>query len=166
MRTKPYCLQAAFFHRGNPGSGHYYIYIKDFKKEIWRKYNDDKVEDISNTDEIFKDPSLDPSNKWHDTPPTPYFLVYVREDLKDDLVESVKREIIEPAPGQNGAQMIDWAPEDTPMTNGTNGTYSESRTQTRTKALTDMEQVMLSSLAEAEHGWDNSEAPLTNGSWY
>lgn len=104
FRKEEYKLHAAFFHRGSAGSGHYWIYIFDHVNEIWRKYNDDIVTQVSNLQEIFGNPR-DQGNPFYSTvpnsnPPNPYFLVYVRSDhLKSTneeqpIVETVKREPI------------------------------------------------------------------------
>ena len=95
LRKHPYSLHAAFFHRGTDASGHYWVYIFDFKKEIWRRYNDGYVTEVKDTNEIFRAPSETEKNTYSG-PPNPYVLVYVRSDLKDDLVESVHREIVFP----------------------------------------------------------------------
>jgi ubiquitin carboxyl-terminal hydrolase 25/28 len=95
MRKRPYCLHAAFFHRGTDASGHYWVYIYDFKKEIWRRYNDGYVTEVKDTTEIFRAPSEADKNSYSG-PPNPYVLIYVRSDMKDELVESVHREIIFP----------------------------------------------------------------------
>lgn len=88
LRNLPYRLHSVFIHRGYVSSGHYWIYIYDFAKEIWRKYNDGYVTEVKDTREIFdRDPA--------DRPATPYFLVYVRDDLKHMLVDSVCRDIVE-----------------------------------------------------------------------
>ncbi len=109
LRTQAYRLHAAFFHRGTGTSGHYWIYIYDFKKEIWRKYNDGYVTEVKDTNEIFRSPTQADKNAWAG-PPNPYFLVYVRDDIKDKLVESVHREITEPprqlTPPVQGTSMV------------------------------------------------------------
>jgi ubiquitin carboxyl-terminal hydrolase 25/28 len=97
MRKHPYCLHAAFFHRGTDASGHYWVYIFDFKKEIWRKYNDGYVTEVNDINEIFRAPAEADKNTYSG-PPNPYVLIYVRSDIKDQLVESVHREIVLPAP--------------------------------------------------------------------
>ena len=97
MRKHPYCLHAAFFHRGTDASGHYWVYIFDFKKEIWRKYNDGYVTEVKDTNEILKAPA-DADKNTYSGPPNPYVLIYVRSDIKDRLVESVHREIMHPPP--------------------------------------------------------------------
>lgn len=94
MRQHPYRLHAAFFHRGSAGGGHYWVYIFDHKKEVWRKYNDDHVSIVQNRNEIFGKPPQDNFN----VPPNPYLLVYVRSDQVDEVIETVKRDIVYPPP--------------------------------------------------------------------
>src|SRR5438105_3829259 len=83
-----YRLYAVFMHQGSAEFGHYYIYIFDFKKNLWRKYNDNEVTEVQNPAEIFE-------NSGRPSPPTPYFLVYVNDSMKERLVEPVCREIME-----------------------------------------------------------------------
>ncbi|KAJ9197928.1 hypothetical protein DTO164E3_5484 [Paecilomyces variotii] len=83
----PYRLYAVFVHHGSVEFGHYYIYIYDFKKDVWRKYNDSDITEVHNRAEIFESQGRNP--------PTPYFLVYVNERMKDRLVQPVCREIAE-----------------------------------------------------------------------
>ncbi|KAI9680790.1 MAG: ubiquitin-specific protease ubp2 [Caeruleum heppii] len=83
----PYRLQSVFIHRGTATFGHYWIYIYDFKRQIWRKYNDGYVTEVTNMHEIFEQ---DPSH-----PATPYYLVYVREEELERLVDPVCRDIPE-----------------------------------------------------------------------
>ena len=80
----PYRLQSVFIHRGFHNSGHYWIYIYDFAKEQWRKYNDGYVTEVKDATEIF---FQEPGER----PATPYFLVYVKEDLIERLVDPVCR---------------------------------------------------------------------------
>lgn len=82
-----YRLYAVFMHQGSVEFGHYYIYIYDFEKEVWRKYNDNDITEVKDTSEIFGSPN-------RVNPPTPYFLVYVNDMMKDRLVEPVCREIV------------------------------------------------------------------------
>ncbi|KAJ5232089.1 Peptidase C19 ubiquitin carboxyl-terminal hydrolase 2 [Penicillium chermesinum] len=89
-KRMPYSLYAVFVHRGSVSFGHYWIYIFDFKKEIWRKYNDEYVTEVTNPGDIF--------NESHDTsPPTPYFLVYINSAMKERLVDPVFRDIAQPS---------------------------------------------------------------------
>jgi ubiquitin carboxyl-terminal hydrolase 25/28 len=87
LRSLPYRLQSIFIHRGSVSFGHYWIYIYDFTKEIWRKYNDGYVTDVKNREEIFEQEVYNPA--------TPYFLVYVKDEAKDELVEPVCRQLAE-----------------------------------------------------------------------
>ena len=100
LRTIPYRLHSVFIHRGFVSSGHYWIYIYDFSKKIWRKYNDGYVTEVKDVKEIFeRDPETRPS--------TPYFLVYIKDNLKDVLVDPVCRDIPEPMKGSQGSQDTD-----------------------------------------------------------
>lgn len=91
LREIPYRLQSVFIHRGYHNSGHYWIYIYDFSKHLWRKYNDGYVTEVKDTNVIFQ-------QEPGDRPATPYFLVYVRDESKEDLVDSVCRDVVEPPP--------------------------------------------------------------------
>lgn len=87
MREHRYRLQAVFMHRGTSAYGHYWIYIYDFERDIWREYNDDRVSEVRDTKQIFEQDGT--------SGPTPYYLVYVRDYDKDGLVDAVCREIAE-----------------------------------------------------------------------
>lgn len=100
-----YRLYAVFMHQGSVEFGHYYIYIYDFNKEVWRKYNDNEITEVHDTSEIFgkSERSSERAN-----PPTPYFLVYVNAAMKNRLVEPVCREIEqqpEPSPANNNNEV-------------------------------------------------------------
>ncbi|KAJ5482876.1 hypothetical protein N7539_006322 [Penicillium diatomitis] len=90
----PYQLYAVFVHHGSVSFGHYWIYIRDFQRNIWRKYNDEYVTEVQNEDEIF-------GNTDTDNPPTPYFLVYIRDSMENRLVDPVWRDIDEQEPFQS-----------------------------------------------------------------
>ncbi|KJX94272.1 ubiquitin carboxyl-terminal hydrolase like protein [Zymoseptoria brevis] len=83
MKEIKYCLAAVFIHRGTHGHGHYWIYIKDFAKGIWRKYNDEKVEEYSNVNEILE------AKTWEHGTPT--YAVYVQDQGKLDIIQPVCR---------------------------------------------------------------------------
>ena len=103
MRKHPYRLHAAFFHRGSAGGGHYWVYIYDHKKEIWRKYNDERVSVVSNTNEIFGNPygtSQQQQPTASNPAPNPYLLIYLDADKIDALAETVKRDPVYPPPDQ------------------------------------------------------------------
>ena len=81
-------------------SGHYWIYIYDFVNSMWRKYNDGYVTEVTEPKIIFE-------SEQSTRPATPYFLVYVRDDLKSDLVESVCRDVAEVQKSQADTVMVD-----------------------------------------------------------
>jgi ubiquitin carboxyl-terminal hydrolase 25/28 len=90
MREHRYRLQAVFIHRGTSTYGHYWIYIYDFERDIWREYNDERVSVVNDRKQIFEQTGANG--------PTPYYLVYVKDQLKDELVDAVCREIVEEEP--------------------------------------------------------------------
>lgn len=105
FRKQEYKIHAAFFHRGTPGSGHFWVYIYDHIHEIWRKYNDQYVTPVHNLNEIFGNPWEDRNNPNYPSygrPANPYFLVYVRSDQlqardgAEPIVETVRREPVQP----------------------------------------------------------------------
>ncbi|KAI9717372.1 MAG: hypothetical protein M1812_004724 [Candelaria pacifica] len=100
LRALSYRLHSVFIHRGSVSFGHYWIYIYDFKKDIWRKYNDSYVTEVKNRREVFEQEAVNPA--------TPYFLVYVRETDIDRLVEPVCREL-EPEPQWDAPPLADSA---------------------------------------------------------
>lgn len=78
-----YRLQAVFFHRGGYGHGHYWTYIRDFQNDVWRIYNDEKVELFTNLADIYD------AETWQQGTPT--YAVYVRDDVKTQYAEAVHR---------------------------------------------------------------------------
>lgn len=87
MRQHRYRLHAVFMHRGTNAYGHYWIYIYDFVNDIWREYNDERVSVVDDRKRVFEQSG--------DT--TPYYLAYVREEDKENLVDAVVREISDEA---------------------------------------------------------------------
>ncbi|EME77564.1 uncharacterized protein MYCFIDRAFT_114189, partial [Pseudocercospora fijiensis CIRAD86] len=83
MKEIKYRLAAVFIHRGNTGHGHYWLYIHDFEKDIWRSYNDERVEEFTKLNEIYE------ANNWNHGTPT--YAVYVREKLKAEIISPVCR---------------------------------------------------------------------------
>lgn len=112
LQKIPYRLQSVFIHRGFHNSGHYWIYIYDFTKQLWRNYNDGYVNEINDTKEIFE-------QEPGDRPATPYFLVYVKDDSKEDLVGSVCRNVVElPPEEQQDTVMEDYSQAQESQTDG------------------------------------------------
>jgi hypothetical protein len=100
MRKHAYRLHAAFFHRGSAGGGHYWVYIFDHVKEVWRKYNDDRVTVVHNRNEIFGNPYAQGQFSVHNPPPNPYLLIYLDEKKIDTLADTVHRDIVFPPPDE------------------------------------------------------------------
>ncbi|QIX00141.1 hypothetical protein AMS68_005658 [Peltaster fructicola] len=90
LKTMKYRLQAVFFHRGRTAHGHYWICIRDFSTETWRRYNDERVEKVApeKLNEIFE------ANDWSHGTPT--YAVYVRDDIKTAVVQPVCRQPEQP----------------------------------------------------------------------
>ena len=82
----PYHLHSVIIHRGNINSGHYWIYIYDFARRMWRKYNDGYVTEVKDANEIFETES-------GVRPATSSFLVYVREGKEMGMTDAVLRKI-------------------------------------------------------------------------
>jgi ubiquitin carboxyl-terminal hydrolase 25/28 len=97
MKEVKYRLAAVFFHRGAHGHGHYWIYIHDFANNIWRMYNDERVEEFTKLNEIFE------ANTWQQGTPT--YAVYVAED-QIDLVQAVCRDPEQAPPVDDTPQLI------------------------------------------------------------
>ena len=79
-----YTLFAVFIHRGEASYGHYWVYIKDPKRGIYRKYNDDTVTEV---------PASEVFNFTETNTATPYYMVFVKDDLTEDYIEPLKRVI-------------------------------------------------------------------------
>jgi ubiquitin carboxyl-terminal hydrolase 25/28 len=87
MREYEYKLQAVFVHRGEAGGGHYWIFIYDFKNDVWREYNDEYVTVVKDRQRIFEYPrSIDG---------TPYYLAYVKTSKIEELVDPICRDVQE-----------------------------------------------------------------------
>ncbi|KAI9807762.1 MAG: hypothetical protein M1825_005067 [Sarcosagium campestre] len=95
MQRLPYRLQSVFIHRGTATFGHYWIYTYDFARKLWRKYNDGYVTEVKDEREIYEQEPRYPA--------TPYYLVYVRDDAKRDLVDPVCRDILVPSPSASAS---------------------------------------------------------------
>jgi ubiquitin carboxyl-terminal hydrolase 25/28 len=84
-----YRLHAVFFHRGSTGHGHYWTCIYDTQHDIWRSYNDEKVEQVKEVKDILN------AETWQQGTPT--YAVYVRDDTKEQYVEPLCRDVEEVA---------------------------------------------------------------------
>ncbi|KAI0165202.1 cysteine proteinase [Hypoxylon sp. FL1284] len=78
-----YSIHAVICHRGGTNAGHYWVWIRDFKRNLWHRYNDETVtEDSRSTDAVLSD-----LNETGD----PYYVAYVRDEMKDELVDVPRR---------------------------------------------------------------------------
>lgn len=68
LRRFGYRIHSVFIHRGSVSFGHYWIYIYDFDKGMFRKYNDQYISEVVDTSEVFTHSNVETS------PATPYFL--------------------------------------------------------------------------------------------
>jgi ubiquitin carboxyl-terminal hydrolase 25 len=83
FRKHKYRLHAVICHSGGSSAGHYWIWVHDFKKNVWLKYNDSMVtEDARDSQAV-----LDQLSQNGD----PYYLAYVRDELKEELVSVPER---------------------------------------------------------------------------
>ncbi|KAI9816932.1 MAG: ubiquitin-specific protease ubp2 [Phylliscum demangeonii] len=94
---------------GTASFGHYWIYIYDFQQQLWRKYNDGYVTAVPDAQmEIFEDLSATGSASGsflHAA--TPYYLVYVQDDLKEAVVDPVCRHLEPAVAAQPASEMVE-----------------------------------------------------------
>lgn len=86
MHDVAYRLHAVICHGGGYGSGHYWVWIYDFEKDLWRKYNDETVEVHTDNTKVLTD--LNASGH-------PYYVAYVRADDVSRLVSVPQRLSVE-----------------------------------------------------------------------
>ncbi|KAK8125812.1 uncharacterized protein PG998_001571 [Apiospora kogelbergensis] len=84
-KSEKYLLHAIICHGGGVTAGHYWVWIRDFKKDVWLKYNDSTVTEDSRDSQAV----LDELNSSGD----PYYLAYVREDARDEMVDVPQRAV-------------------------------------------------------------------------
>ncbi|KAI0404110.1 hypothetical protein F4802DRAFT_568969 [Xylaria palmicola] len=83
MKQHKYCLHAIICHGGGMNAGHYWVWVRDFKNPAWYKYNDSHVtKDSRDSQQV-----IDELNNSGD----PYYVAYVRDELKDALIEVPQR---------------------------------------------------------------------------
>ncbi|KAH8668722.1 hypothetical protein BX600DRAFT_435245 [Xylariales sp. PMI_506] len=87
LQKQKYRLHAVICHSGGTSAGHYWVWIRDFKKDTWVKFNDSTV----TVDKRPCQAVIDELNQKGD----PYYLAYVRDDMKDDLVDIPQRSMPE-----------------------------------------------------------------------
>lgn len=159
MKNIKYRLAAVFFHRGSTGSGHYWIYIHDFEKKIWRKYNDETVEEHTKLDDIFTASSYAQG--------TPTYVVYVAED-KLNLVQPVCRDP-EEAPPQEDVQMSGtgqgWGNDDPAQWTYTQPETSTAKPKSQMEAL-DPQLVDVDMVNDGGRtAWEDKDRQVADAKW-
>ncbi|ONH76392.1 Ubiquitin carboxyl-terminal hydrolase 2 [Pichia kudriavzevii] len=81
-----YSIFAVFIHRGQASYGHYWIYIRDPKNNVYRKYNDEIVSEVT-IEEVF--------NFAEGNTATPYYLTFIKDDLLDQITPLQRDVIVE-----------------------------------------------------------------------
>jgi ubiquitin carboxyl-terminal hydrolase 25/28 len=77
-----YRLHAVVCHAGSTASaGHYWVWIHDFERDVWRKYNDTRVS-VHPAEFVFEELN---------TKGEPYYLAYVKADEVQNLVSIPQR---------------------------------------------------------------------------
>lgn len=82
-----YTLFAVFVHRsfgGSANSGHYWVYIRDFANDTWRRYNDETVESVDNIDEFTNGQANERTGR-------PNLVIYVQTERKNELTQPLHR---------------------------------------------------------------------------
>jgi hypothetical protein len=75
-----YDLHAILMHSGDAEGGHYYVFIRDREKDIWRKYNDEMVTEVSEKS-VLQEAIGNSIN-----PTSAYFLIYAAQNyLKEEM---------------------------------------------------------------------------------
>jgi ubiquitin carboxyl-terminal hydrolase 25 len=151
MREHRYRLQAVFMHRGTSTYGHYWIYIYDFERDIWREYNDERVSVVNDRKQIFEQTGANG--------PTPYYLVYVKDQIKDELVNAVCREIVEEEPEVPAITMNQ--DSNVEMENGTQHVEDVSLVRHELDGAGDMQSRDLAQIGS----WDPNAASSMDAAW-
>ncbi|ROW02450.1 hypothetical protein VMCG_06123 [Cytospora schulzeri] len=88
MKDVVYRLHAVICHGGGLGFGHYWVWIYDFDENVWRSYNDERVEVHRDEEKVLND--LNSSGR-------PYYVAYVREDEISRMVKIPSRNLVAPS---------------------------------------------------------------------
>ncbi|KAH7029123.1 uncharacterized protein B0I36DRAFT_363709 [Microdochium trichocladiopsis] len=86
LKQHKYAIHAIICHLGDrQASGHYWVWIRDYKKNMWLSYNDANVTvDRRDSQEL-----LDELNRGGE----PYYIAYVRDADKEELVDVLHRTV-------------------------------------------------------------------------
>ncbi|EFX00765.1 ubiquitin c-terminal hydrolase [Grosmannia clavigera kw1407] len=84
LQEHEYRLHAVICHAGQTGkSGHYWVWVYDFARQLWRRYNDSVVTEEPDTEKVMRQLS---------TQGEPYYLAYVRAQDVDQMVDIPSRQ--------------------------------------------------------------------------
>lgn len=99
LSKEKYSIHAVICHRGGTSAGHYWVWIRDFERNIWYRFNDETVtEDSRGTEAVLND-----LNETGD----PYYVAYVRDEMKDELVDIPPRPKPEPQNATGASEDIE-----------------------------------------------------------
>ncbi|KAK0673719.1 hypothetical protein QBC41DRAFT_241300 [Cercophora samala] len=101
-----YRLHAVFCHRGSTGFGHYWVWIKDFERGVWRKYNDNIVT-IHSEEEFRRDAGCAPEPCWAAyvrAGKTGLVSIPLRKGVGKEVVEAKVKEAL----AQKGGDTLMW----------------------------------------------------------
>lgn len=107
LKQHKYRLHAVICHSGGARAGHYWVWIRDFNRNLWIKYNDSTVTiDRRDPQAVIDDLSMSGD---------PCYVAYVRDEDKDNIV-GIPRRSLPPPSGDVEMQTIDGiAPDDHEM---------------------------------------------------
>jgi hypothetical protein len=90
MNKTPYELSAVWIHSGVATTGHYWAYLRDFKNNKWRKFNDVFVSDVDEKT-VFEDAIGGSSSGV-----SAYFLIYVSKEFAEEAAKGVDYDTLMP----------------------------------------------------------------------
>ncbi|KAI1865648.1 hypothetical protein JX265_007971 [Neoarthrinium moseri] len=89
LTKQKYRLHAVICHSGGAVAGHYWVWVRDFERDTWIKFNDSTVTVDSRDPQVV----LDELNKTGD----PCYVAYVRDEDKQDIVDVPQRAMPDPS---------------------------------------------------------------------
>lgn len=108
LKQHKYRLHAVICHSGGARAGHYWVWIRDFKRDLWIKFNDSTVTvDPREPQDVIDELSMSGD---------PCYVAYVRDQDKNSIVETPQRTLPLQTEDDVDMQTIEGlAPDDTHM---------------------------------------------------